>query len=79
MAPEELRLPMEAASARLQRLLRRTELKDKTTGRSSRRSPRTRPAAPHSRGATPPAPALPHEREAVQGSENTIPEPTTES
>lgn len=51
MEPEELRLPMEAASARLQRMLRRTDCEESASAPIHRRAPRLNHPASH-----PPAP-----------------------
>jgi predicted regulator of Ras-like GTPase activity (Roadblock/LC7/MglB family) len=76
MAPEELRLPMEAASARLMRLLRRSELAERPNSAVGRRSPGTRRVANSPRGSNPGSRRADEEGDPTH---DTIPEATRES
>ena len=73
MAPEELRLPMEAASARLQRMLRRTEPEEPPPPTTQRRAPRLTLSAPH-----PPAPLPLTAVERADRASNEVPERSRE-
>jgi predicted regulator of Ras-like GTPase activity (Roadblock/LC7/MglB family) len=75
MAPEELRLPMEAASARLMRLLRRSELAEPPPATGGRRSPGTRRSPNPTRGLSPGSRRADEEGQSVH---DTIPEASRE-